>query len=111
MAAELPCLRDVETKLLLARGRPPGRAVAVGDKAVHRDAHRVDQHGFKLIAAERRTLIAMTFIELDIRFTFLLQAALPTASDRSRDKLIVLGGSDRTVIADAALRSRKRNAD
>src|SRR5439155_19617272 len=48
VAAELAYLRDVETKLLLARDRPPERALAVGDKAVHRDAHRVDQHGFKL---------------------------------------------------------------
>src|SRR5215208_5579997 len=45
-AAELADLRGVETKQLLARGRPPERALAVGDEAVHRDAHRVDQHGF-----------------------------------------------------------------
>src|SRR3954453_9523337 len=44
----------METKLLLARGRPPEPALAIGDKAVHRDAHRVDQHGFKLIAPQRR---------------------------------------------------------
>jgi hypothetical protein len=57
----------VETKLLLTRDRPPERALPVGDKAVYRDAHRVDQHGFKLIAPERRTMIVMTFtIELDI---------------------------------------------
>src|SRR5439155_20007253 len=57
---------------------PTERARAVGDKAVHRDAHRVDQHGFKLIAPERRTMIAMKFtIELDIGLSFLLQAALP----------------------------------
>ena len=74
MAAELACLRDVETKLLLVRGRPPERALAVGDKAVHRDAHRVDQHGFKLIAPERRTMIAMKFtIELDIGLSFRLR--------------------------------------
>jgi hypothetical protein len=30
--AELADLRDVETKLLLARGRPPERALTVGDK-------------------------------------------------------------------------------
>jgi hypothetical protein len=47
MAAELACLRDVETKLLLVGGRPPERALAVGDEAVHGDAHRVDQHGFR----------------------------------------------------------------
>src|SRR5664280_387678 len=65
-------------KLLLVRGRPPERALAVGDKAVHRDAHRVDQHGFKLTAPERRTMIAMKFtIELDIGLSFLMQAALP----------------------------------
>ena len=34
-----PGLREVETKQLLARGRPPEGALAVGDKAVHRDAH------------------------------------------------------------------------
>src|SRR5919109_1096232 len=39
IAAELADLREVETKLLLARGRPLERALAVGDKAVHRDAH------------------------------------------------------------------------
>src|SRR2546426_6527066 len=78
IAAERACLRDVETKLLLVRDRPPERARAVGDKAVHRDAHRVDQHGFKLIAPERRTMIAMKFtIELDIGLSFLPQAALP----------------------------------
>ena len=41
--------------------RPPERALAVGDEAVHRDAHRVDQHGFKLVAPERRTMIVMKF--------------------------------------------------
>jgi hypothetical protein len=30
--------------------------LAVGDEAVHRDAHRVHQHGFKLVAPERRTM-------------------------------------------------------
>jgi hypothetical protein len=49
-AAELACLRDVETKLLLVRVRPPDPALPVGDNAVHRNAHRVDQHGFRLIA-------------------------------------------------------------
>jgi hypothetical protein len=64
----------VETKLLLARGRPPERALAVGDEAVHRDAHRVDQHGFTLVAAERRTMIVMTStIELDIALSYLPQ--------------------------------------
>jgi hypothetical protein len=28
----------------------------VGDSAAHRDAHRVDQQGFKLVAPERRTM-------------------------------------------------------
>jgi hypothetical protein len=68
----------METKQLLVRGRPPERARAVGDKAVHRDAHRVGQHGFKRIAPERRRMIAMTFtIELDIGLAFLPQAARP----------------------------------
>src|SRR3712207_7792395 len=33
-----------KTKQLLARRAPRERALAVGDEAVHRDAHRVDQH-------------------------------------------------------------------
>ena len=45
--AELAHPREVETEQLLARSRPPERAVAVGDEAVHRGAHRVDQHGFR----------------------------------------------------------------
>src|SRR5215212_2256107 len=45
VAAELAYPREVETEQLLARDRPPERALAVGDKAVHRDAHRVDEHG------------------------------------------------------------------
>jgi hypothetical protein len=65
----------------------------------------------KLIAPERRTMIAMKFtIELDIGLSFLLQAALPQLVTDRETKLIVVGGpSDRTAIADAALRSRKRN--
>jgi hypothetical protein len=43
----------------------PERALAVGDIAVHRDAHRVDQHGFKL-APERQTMITVRFaVEFD----------------------------------------------
>src|ERR671914_2238275 len=45
-APELADLLEVEAKLLVARDAPSERAVAVGDEAVHRDAHRVDQHGF-----------------------------------------------------------------
>src|SRR5215207_671130 len=72
-----------KTKQLLARGRPPECALAVGDEAVHRNAHRVDQHDFKLVAPERRTIIAMRFaIELDIGLSFLLQAALPLVTSR-----------------------------
>jgi len=57
----------VEAKLLLPGDAPAERALAVGDEAVHRDAHRVDQHRFELIAPERRTMLAMKFtIELDI---------------------------------------------
>src|ERR687898_3430810 len=59
IAAELAYLRDVETEQLLARDRPPKRALAVGDKAVHRDAHRVDQHRSELIAAARHRMIAV----------------------------------------------------
>jgi Tn3 transposase DDE domain-containing protein len=50
IAPDFPYLRDVEPKLLLAGGRPPKPARTVSDEAVHRDAHRVDQHGFELIA-------------------------------------------------------------
>jgi hypothetical protein len=83
IAAKLADLREVEAKQLLARGRPLESALAVGDKAVHRDAHRVDQHGFKLVAPERRTIIVMTFtIELDIGLSYLLQFALPLVADR-----------------------------
>ena len=77
-AAEIARLRDVEPKLLLVRERPPERALAVGDKAVHRDAHRVDQHGVKLITVRRRTLTAMDFtIVLGIGLSFVVQAAPP----------------------------------
>jgi hypothetical protein len=70
----------VEKKQLIDGSRPLERALAVGDEPVHRDAHRVDQHGFKLVAPERRTMIVATFtIELDIGLSFLLQAALPLA--------------------------------
>ncbi len=44
--AELADLREVKAEQLLARGRPLERPLAVGDEAVHGDAHRVDQHGF-----------------------------------------------------------------
>ncbi len=57
-------------------------------------------------------MIAMKFtIELDIGLSVLLQtAALPKLVTERATKLIVMGGpSDRTAIADAALRSRKRN--
>jgi hypothetical protein len=56
-------------------------------------------------------MIAMKFtIELDIALSFLLRAALPQLVTDRETKLIVVGGpSDRTAIADAALRSRKRN--
>jgi hypothetical protein len=63
----------VETKLLLARDRPLKRALSVGDEAIHRDAHRIDQHGFKLVAPQRLTMIMMTFtIELDTGLSYLL---------------------------------------
>jgi hypothetical protein len=78
IAAEPAYLRNVETKPLLTRHRPPKRALPAGDKAVHRDTHRIDQHGFKLIAPQRPTMTAMTFtIELDTGLSNLLQSALP----------------------------------
>lgn len=36
-------------------------AIAVGDEAVHRNAHRVEQHGFELVAPEPGTKVAMRF--------------------------------------------------
>src|SRR5215208_6697578 len=59
ITAELAYQCGVEAKQLLARGRPLERALAVGDEAVHRHAHRVDQHGFKLVAPEWRTINVM----------------------------------------------------
>src|SRR5215212_6198661 len=50
ITAKLAYERGVETKQLLAGIPPRERAVAVGDEAVHRDAHREDQHG-----SDRRT--------------------------------------------------------
>jgi hypothetical protein len=47
-ASQLACLLDVKGKLLLVGNAPRERAPAVGDEAVHRDAHRIDQHGFEL---------------------------------------------------------------
>src|SRR5207237_4806275 len=44
IAAELAHQRGVEAKKLLAGGSPRERTLAVADEAVHRDAHRVDQH-------------------------------------------------------------------
>src|SRR4051794_12549068 len=83
IAAELAYVREVETKQLLARGRPPERALTVGDQAVHRDAHRVDQHGFKLVAPQRRTMIAMTFtIGLGIGLSCIWTRALHLANRR-----------------------------
>jgi hypothetical protein len=89
----------VETKQLLDRGRPPEPAFAVRDEAVHRDAHRVDQHGFELIAPERRTTIPMWFtMKLEIGLLSLCAGCSATADADREAKLIVVGGpSDRTV--------------
>jgi hypothetical protein len=93
IAAELADLRDMETKLLLARADHPNAPLPVGDKAIHRDAHRIDQHGFKLIAPKRRTMIVTTFtIELDTGLSHLLHSALPLVSDRSEDPLLGSSG-------------------
>ena len=59
--AELADLREVETKQLVARGRPVERALTVVDEAVDRDAHRADQHGFKFVAPKRRTRVMVMF--------------------------------------------------
>ena len=52
--------REVEAEQLVARDAPSELAVAVGDEAVHRDAHRVDQHGLgstpRRLADRRRAL-------------------------------------------------------
>src|SRR3712207_7064574 len=42
--------------LPISGDRPAEPALAVSDKAVHRDAHRVDQHGFKRAAPQRRAM-------------------------------------------------------
>jgi hypothetical protein len=47
VAAELAYLLEVEAEQLVAGCRPGELAVTVGDEAVHRDAHRIDQHGFR----------------------------------------------------------------
>jgi hypothetical protein len=52
----------MEAKQLLVRDSPPEPALAVGDEAVHRNAHRVDQQGFTLTAPERRTIVVMKFV-------------------------------------------------
>jgi hypothetical protein len=56
-------------------------------------------------------MILMTLtIELDTGLSHLLHAALPQlVTDRETTLIVVGGPSDRTAIADAALRSRKRN--
>jgi hypothetical protein len=49
-------------------------------------------------------------IERDTRHSYLLQAALPQlVTDRETTLIVVGDPSDRTAIADATLRSRKRN--
>lgn len=58
-----------------------------GQISVVRRAGRRHNSGFKVIAPQRPTMIAMTFTgESDTRVHLLLQSALPLASDRSRDK-------------------------
>ena len=67
MAAKLAHPREMEAKQLLVRDSPPEPALAVGDEAVHRSAHRVDQQGFELGAPERWTIVVVKFIiELEI---------------------------------------------
>src|ERR1700712_2291010 len=63
IAAEPAYLRGVKTKLLLVRNRPRKAARAVVDEAVHRDAYRVDQHGFDPFATERQMVFV---VDLDI---------------------------------------------
>src|SRR5215204_6292899 len=53
--AELADLREMETEQLLARGSPRERSLAVGDEAVHRDAHRVDQQRAQRYASSSRS--------------------------------------------------------
>src|SRR5437764_4663362 len=76
MAAQLAHPREMKAKQLLIRDSPPEPALAVGDEAVHRNAHRVDQQGFALGAPERRTIVVVKFIiELEIRLLFPLNSA------------------------------------
>jgi hypothetical protein len=68
----------MEAKQLLVRDGPPEPALAVGDEAVHRNAHRVDQQGFEVGASERRTMVVIRFIiELGIGLLFPLKFAPP----------------------------------
>ena len=60
--------------------------LAIGDKTVHRDARRADEHGFKL----------------EIGLSFLLQSALPSASRAPGVRL-----AERSV-ANATLRASRR---
>ncbi len=55
-------------------------------------------------------MIGMTFtIELGIGLSFLQQCAPALVTGRETTLIVVDGPSDRTAIAGAALRSRKRN--
>src|ERR687893_993782 len=72
--AELAYLREVKAEQLVARRRPPERAVAVGDEAIHRNAHRVDQHGFRASGrSDRRWSVMRSTLRLDIGLSFLLR--------------------------------------
>jgi hypothetical protein len=98
----------MEAKQLLVRVTPPEPALAVGDEAVHRNAHGVDQQGFELVAPKRRTMVVMKFtIELEIRLFFPLVSALPKLkTDRNTTTHRVDGPSNSTAIVGAAPRSR-----
>ena len=49
----------MEAEQLVAGDAPSERAVAVGDEAVHRDAHRVDQHGLHFFVHDRSSLFRL----------------------------------------------------
>ena len=75
-APQLACLHDVKSKLLLVGDAPPECALAVGDKAVHRDAHRIDQHGFRLSSQSgRRSSVMRSIRTLRIGLSFVSQWA------------------------------------
>src|SRR3712207_9087882 len=70
--------------LPISGDRPAEPALAVSDKAVHRDAHRVDQHGFKRAAPQRR---AMHSASSPMHGADLPQALRTVTTNAARDRV------------------------